>query len=96
MGTEHPRIRGENWDDERRHDPYAGTSPHTRGKPDEQEDIIQAIRNIPAYAGKTTVLWHISKAPPGTSPHTRGKLVVLTFASNDYRNIPAYAGKTQY
>ena len=50
---EHPRIRGENplLEGPIRHQP--GTSPHTRGKPRQQQLGSVSARNIPAYAGKT-------------------------------------------
>ena len=51
--SEHPRIRGENFDDDFGDFPGVGTSPHTRGKREPIEIDARNIRNIPAYAGKT-------------------------------------------
>ena len=51
--SDHPRIRGE-------HELYPhegrrveGSSPHTRGAREDQPDLFQVYRIIPAYAGST-------------------------------------------
>mgnify|MGYP001002450969 CR=1 FL=1 len=50
---EHPRVCGENhpWWISPAH--RRGTSPRMRGKPAYSADEVKALRNIPAYAGKT-------------------------------------------
>ena len=51
---DHPRIRGEH-PDSQRHDPKGdGSSPHTRGAPQEQVGHVYHYGIIPAYAGSTT------------------------------------------
>ena len=49
----HPRSRGENHTARRGDDHVAGSSPLTRGKPDQLHRADHARRLIPAHAGKT-------------------------------------------
>ena len=53
LAGEHPRVCGENcgrwWSPTR----WAGTSPRMRGKHADDPRQVDAMRNIPAYAGKT-------------------------------------------
>ena len=53
--TEHPRVCGENADDKILAALEGGTSPRMRGKPAEKVTVQELKRNIPAYAGKTTI-----------------------------------------
>ena len=53
QSTEHPRTRGENGHRFFVAKMHAGTSPHTRGKPQSASLRDLWIRNIPAHAGKT-------------------------------------------
>ena len=53
-----------------------------------------ARRNIPAYAGKTTVALMQIISNRGTSPRMRGKRSEIINSAFGTRNIPAYAGKT--
>ena len=64
----HPRIRGENLVDDSWRIMGGETSPHTRGKPADEYLSLDSQRNIPAYAGKTTVL---SFRPLGRRKHPR-------------------------
>ena len=49
----HPRIRGENRCRGRRRTETGETSPHTRGEHSRAQKILEDVRNIPAYAGRT-------------------------------------------
>ena len=50
---EHPRVCGENLHSEQGLHDIAGTSPRMRGKHKAHVIRLRAMRNIPAYAGKT-------------------------------------------
>ena len=52
--SEHPRVCGENGYQSRAISLPIGTSPRMRGKQNRTLDQPQILRNIPAYAGKTT------------------------------------------
>ena len=49
--TVHPRIRGERINNVRNIECFNGSSPHTRGTPQEGEKHGRIQRFIPAYAG---------------------------------------------
>ena len=51
--TEHPRVRGENFETRFSEDILSGTSPRARGKLPTRRPIGIYKRNIPACAGKT-------------------------------------------
>ena len=53
--SEHPRVCGENLLSQKLHIRPRGTSPRMRGKPAEKVTVQELKRNIPAYAGKTTI-----------------------------------------
>ena len=53
-GGDHPRIRGEHYRQDRGPRVVAGSSPHTRGAPQEVPDDAEPRRIIPAYAGSTS------------------------------------------
>ena len=55
-----------------------------------------ALRNIPAYAGKTAIIALVYAVAHGTSPRMRGKQLSYPLNQASSRNIPAYAGKTYY
>ena len=65
---EHPRLRGDNGVVGRPNFPALGTSPLTRGQPDNVARTKLAIRNIPAYAGTTQ---HDSQTPTQEPEHPR-------------------------
>ena len=51
---EHPRVCGENDTFKAVFEKLDGTSPRMRGKPTITADAFAGLRNIPAYAGKTS------------------------------------------
>ena len=53
-GSEHPRVCGENSDSSPATNQPCGTSPRMRGKQTILRLVLRTVRNIPAYAGKTT------------------------------------------
>ena len=53
---DHPRIRGEHFDDGVEVVFVGGSSPHTRGAPDDERRAVGSQRIIPAYAGSTWML----------------------------------------
>ena len=57
QSAEHPRVCGENHQQAHTDLTYAGTSPRMRGKLVRLPCQLSAMRNIPAYAGKTCC-WH--------------------------------------
>ena len=52
--AEHPRVCGENEREFISHPHHAGTSPRMRGKLALLQKPVKHVRNIPAYAGKTS------------------------------------------
>ena len=92
--SEHPRVCGENNTQASLDAIKGGTSPRMRGKPNPVDNVLQKIRNIPAYAGKTCIFISSSSGISGTSPRMRGKPGQWGRLPEPYRNIPAYAGKT--
>ena len=68
----HPRSRGENRDRGVRCDPYAGSSPLTRGKLFEAHRANLVERLIPAHAGKTLLAWGWA-ARMWAHPRSRGE-----------------------
>ena len=54
--TAHPRSRGENSFDRLHAARLPGSSPLTRGKPNDPGDTRETGGLIPAHAGKTTVM----------------------------------------
>ena len=50
---DHPRIRGEHPDEDAFAVFHYGSSPHTRGAPQEGDEALPGERIIPAYAGST-------------------------------------------
>ena len=90
----HPRIRGENAIIWRLAKGYLETSPHTRGEQGASGREINALRNIPAYAGRTLAVKVLLAMLRETSPHTRGERFLKILVSKPLRNIPAYAGRT--
>ena len=55
---EHPRVCGENLENELALIKVDGTSPRMRGKLLGKKPVIGGFRNIPAYAGKTGSISH--------------------------------------
>ena len=71
---DHPRIRGEHRVEPYQPLPPAGSSPHTRGAPDDERRAVGGQRIIPAYAGSTAPappLWR----PWPDHPRIRGEHV---------------------
>ena len=66
----HPRSRGENSDDTAARQPNEGSSPLTRGKHVECEQIPRLQGPIPAHAGKTC---RSRQVQPGVSAHPRSR-----------------------
>ena len=66
----HPRSRGENRQRPRQSRPRSGSSPLTRGKPDQSEVSLARLRLIPAHAGKTRAR---SPTWPATRAHPRSR-----------------------
>ena len=69
---EHPRVCGENLFGYHTCFAQCGTSPRTRGKPGMMVHRGGLMRNIPAYAGKTTAPMK-SWPKPGEHPRVRGE-----------------------
>ena len=80
----HPRSHGENQPRVRRHTPPPGSSPLTRGKP--QDVWIERLqeRLIPTHAGKT---WSATERSPSRTAHprSRGENLVLRLHENHGR-----------
>ena len=68
MVAEHPRVCGENKYPRPPFQSLLGTSPRMRGKPVLKDQGGNGLRNIPAYAGKTT--WE-AKSKPEAEEHPR-------------------------
>ena len=60
---EHPRVCGENRKEKSWLLKLTGTSPRMRGKPATENNLINFLGNIPAYAGKTACPATCSGAP---------------------------------
>ena len=54
LSADHPRIRGEHYEENSIHDCSMGSSPHTRGAHDLLPRLERFVGIIPAYAGSTT------------------------------------------
>ena len=57
QSEEHPRVCGENILIDSTGSPFCGTSPRMRGKQGVTNITIISPGNIPAYAGKTRILY---------------------------------------
>ena len=68
----HPRSRGENTSSSRRAPPSGGSSPLTRGKRHGSRTHLDALRLIPAHAGKTRSNNHVHRPQPA-HPRSRGE-----------------------
>ena len=90
----HPRSRGENTIGRKRIQISTGSSPLTRGKPDEAKAWEGWGGLIPAHVGKTEKVTGECYPYPGSSPLTRGKPDVGPTSFARPRLIPAHAGKT--
>ena len=67
MPRAHPRVCGENVLMRETIHPVPGSSPRVRGKPSQRRGSLQAVRLIPACAGKTvrgSVPWQTMGAHP--------------------------------
>ena len=64
----HPRVGGENGGNSGDHEEDRGSSPRGRGKPTTAPPAIQAVRLIPAWAGKTTTP---ARRPSARTAHPR-------------------------
>ena len=90
----HPRSRGENSLEERIDTSTAGSSPLTRGKPQDGAGLDDAKRLIPTHAGKTDP--HLRDAACSAAhPHSRGENAEDRGREGvQVRLIPTHAGKT--
>ena len=74
--AEHPRVCGENWKPANENSRLPGTSPRMRGKRTLVRGQVGPLRNIPAYAGKTTL--PVSSTDPGAEhPRVCGENVLV-------------------
>ena len=99
--TAHPRSRGENESVRTPRCKPSGSSPLTRGKPNDAVALVATERLIPAHAGKTEgsgSRWN----PNGAHPRSRGENRVLPWpgwppcgSSPLTRGKPELAGETQ-
>ena len=90
----HPRSRGENFTCLATTVVSSGSSPLTRGKPDQHGVVSPTVGLIPAHAGKTRAKTS-STSPSRAHPRSRGENVGLSRLSGGRpRLIPAHAGKT--
>ena len=62
--TEHPRVCGENGATRQSPPRGFGTSPRMRGKPNHSMQAASNSRNIPAYAGKTNLIFFQTHSDP--------------------------------
>ena len=92
---DHPRIRGEHISALISRLDRLGSSPHTRGAPDQDARRTCTQGIIPAYAGSTNICESGRIMHEGSSPHTRGAPLERTPARRRRRIIPAYAGSTR-
>ena len=90
----HPRSRGENRFRSLPPRCRRGSSPLTRGKPDDRDYRCNLWGLIPAHAGKTTKTNPTTDPNPGSSPLTRGKPIGTKTPTHPVGLIPAHAGKT--
>ena len=72
LRRDHPRIRGEHTGIKVEDFSRWGSSPHTRGAPETNDNTAVAMGIIPAYAGSTPALHQSGARTQGSSPHTRG------------------------
>ena len=92
---DHPRIRGEHALDEADTAVSAGSSPHTRGAPADDDVDAEGRGIIPAYAGSTITGLPDCNHEAGSSPHTRGARQIGAQSLGRGGIIPAYAGSTR-
>ena len=71
-GGAHPRSRGENGLRGLTAGPAVGSSPLTRGKPENMNQLREAARLIPAHAGKTDFLV-VDLSVKAAHPRSRGE-----------------------
>ena len=95
QGKDHPRIRGEHWENIIKVYADLGSSPHSRGTPKAFNHCAFCARIIPAFAGNTYVSWHADAESSGSSPHSRGTLPLCNYYYIIMRIIPASAGNTK-
>ena len=91
MRSVHPRTRGEHRRVGVPADPYAGSSPHTRGTFDPPAIVRSMQRFIPAHAGNMQT----AKTPAGRLrfiPAHAGNMRRFDGIIEDHRFIPAHAG----
>ena len=90
----HPRSRGENGHGRRFHLRPRGSSPLTRGKPEEGDGRAGADVAHPRSRGENPVPPLTGISILGSSPLTRGKPHRVRLAPRGLGLIPAHAGKT--
>ena len=89
----HPRSRGENYRPGHCEHRCDGSSPLTRGKPEELQAWFEESRLIPAHAGNTTASPPASRTP-AAHPRSRGEnLSVVVQLPNSAGSSPLTRGK---
>ena len=89
----HPRSRGENQRATPTGAPSSGSSPLTRGKPQQQITRIRAQRLIPAHAGKT-VSFDFLRFSTRAHPRSRGENAGMLLACYEHNgSSPLTRGK---
>ena len=92
--ADHPRLRGEHLERREVTTEEVGSSPPTRGAPEQHFGIFGGCRIIPAYAGSTNRDEKLL-GPYTDHPRLRGEHVWSYYPLRDgNRIIPAYAGST--
>ena len=91
---DHPRIRGEHTASLTTKPASPGSSPHTRGAPEECVPYHFLRSDHPRIRGEHSGVSWIVKNGTGSSPHTRGAPPNTGTSSSGRRIIPAYAGST--
>ena len=92
-GGAHPRSRGENGLRGLTAGPAVGSSPLTRGKPENMNQLREAARLIPAHAGKTEHGQGCSRRAEA-HPRSRGEnLVMRELWESEFGSSPLTRGK---
>ena len=92
----HPRIRGENSHESSTLSGQKETSPHTRGELIQDDPPVDRVRNIPAYAGRTSAGCREADAH-GKHPRIRGENAnILILLSRLVETSPHTRGEQQH
>ena len=90
----HPRARGEHIPETLLGWPMDGSSPRSRGTPQQVVEAVGGFRFIPALAGNTARCVRRHARPAVHPPRSRGTLGRLDLSPGVQRFIPALAGNT--